>query len=119
VVSTPGGRVAYQGAFALDGVPGTGAPIILHFLASAGGQTGRLLPTGNALDRLDGVCVCCVDFANPIAMIAAAAVGKSGHESKQELDTDTAWLAELESLRRRAARLMAMAMMPGRDCPRS
>ncbi len=29
-------------------------------------------------------------------MLAAHSVGKTGHESKQELDADTAWLARIE-----------------------
>ncbi len=107
-VRTPGGRVTYHGDCAIDGVPGTSAPIDLRFVDPAGGMTGRLLPTGSALDVVDGVPVSCLDFANPVVMVRAADVGKSGHESKAELDADTAWLARLEQVRRCAARLMGL-----------
>jgi 2-methylaconitate cis-trans-isomerase PrpF len=107
-VRTPGGRVSYRGDCAIDGVPGTSAPIELTFIEPAGGMTGRLLPTGSALDVVDGVPVSCLDFANPVVMVRAADVGRSGHEGKAELDADTAWLARLERLRCRAARLMGL-----------
>ena len=117
-VRTPGGRVAYQGEFRLDGVPGTSAPIHLRFLDPAGGRTGRLLPTGKAMDVVHGIALSCVDFANPIVMVAAAALGKSGHEGKQELDADHPWLLRLEALRRRAAILMAMGDVAGLALPK-
>lgn len=117
-VCTPGGRVAYQGTFALDGVPGTSAPIELTFVDPAGGMTGKLLPTGSALDVVDGVPVTCIDFANPIVIAAAADLGKSGHETKSELDADSAWRARLEHLRRRAARLMGLGDVSAVELPK-
>ena len=117
-VRTPSGRVTYQGDYQLDGVPGTSAPIFLRFLDPAGGRTGRLLPSGNAVDHVDGIAVSCIDFANPIVMVAAAAVGKSGYESKQELDADTQWLVRLEALRCRAALLMDMGDVAGMGLPK-
>jgi 2-methylaconitate cis-trans-isomerase PrpF len=94
------------------------APIFLRFLDPAGGRTGRLLPSGNAMDHVDGIPVSCIDFANPIVMVAAAAVGKSGYESKQELDADTQWLVRLEALRCRAALLMDMGDVAGMGLPK-
>jgi 2-methylaconitate cis-trans-isomerase PrpF len=107
-VRTPGGKVTYRGDFRLDGVPGTCAPIALRFVDPAGGRTGRLLPTGNAVDAIDGIAVTCIDFANPLVLVAAADLGRSGHESKQALDADAPWLARLETLRRRAASRMGL-----------
>ena len=54
-VATPGGRVAYAGSAAIDGVPGTAAAVPLMFESIAGSMTGALLPTGNAVDVIDGV----------------------------------------------------------------
>lgn len=108
IVQTPGGRVTYDGAVRVDGVPGTGAGVLLKFLDGAGAKTGQLLPTGNAIDIIDGVAVSCVDFTTPMVLIAAVSVGKSGHESKAELDSDSALLARLEQLRLKAALLMGM-----------
>ncbi len=54
-VSTPGGRVTYEGDAVIDGVPGSAAPILMTFLDVAGAKTGRLLPTGQAQDEIDGL----------------------------------------------------------------
>ena len=42
-------------------VPGTAAPIELSFPNAAGARTGRLLPTGRPVDRIEGVDVTCID----------------------------------------------------------
>jgi 2-methylaconitate isomerase len=47
------GRAAVDGELAIPGVAGTGAPVRLDFLSPGGSATGRLLPTGAVLDRLD------------------------------------------------------------------
>ena len=118
VVQTPGGVVTYEGDVQVDGVPGTGAGIELHFLDAAGAKTGALLPTGRALDVVDGVPLSCVDFTTPMVLIAAASVGKSAHESKSELDADGPLLARLEQLRRAAALLMGMGDVSGKVLPK-
>ena len=118
VVQTPGGVVTYEGDVQVDGVPGTGAGIELHFLDAVGAKTGALLPTGRALDVVDGVPLSCVDFTTPMVLIAAASVGKSAHESKSELDADGPLLARLEQLRRAAALLMGMGDVSGKVLPK-
>jgi 2-methylaconitate cis-trans-isomerase PrpF len=117
-VCTPGGRVTYQGDCRLDGVPGTAAPILLRFLDPAGGKTGKLLPTGRAVDEIDGVRASCIDFANPMVAFAAAELGRTGHESKQELDADSAFLGRVEALRRKAALLMGLGDVAGSVLPK-
>ncbi len=52
---TPGGAVTYRGDAQIDGVPGTHAPIPLEFRDTAGSSCGALLPTGNAVDVIEGV----------------------------------------------------------------
>lgn len=108
-VPTPNCLLTYEGATRIPGVPGTGAGIVLHFIDPAGSRTGRLLPTGNATDSIDGVPVSLVDFAIPVVLIPAAAVGKTGYESKAQLDADGALLARIEHLRSKAASLMGLA----------
>ena len=118
VVHTPGGQVSYTGPFRLDGVPGTSAPIALHFIEPAGTRTGRLLPTGNAQDRIAGLPVTCIDFAIPIVFVKAASLGKSGHESRRELDEDAPFLHRLEEIRTAAARLMGLDPAPYLGVPK-
>lgn len=99
IIQTPGGKVTYAGDTRIDGVPGSGAPIILNFLDAAGAKTGRLFPTGKRIDVVDGISVTCIDFASPLVFVAAESLGRSGHESKQALDADTDLKARLESIR--------------------
>jgi 4-oxalomesaconate tautomerase len=118
VIQTPGARVTYDGDTAIDGVPGRGAPIVLNFLDAAGAKTGKLLPTGSAIDVIDGIEVSCVDFSTPIVFIAAASVGKTGYETKAELDADKDLFTQLEKTRRAAAALMGMGDVAGKVLPK-
>ena len=108
VVQTPGGSVVYEGDVAIDGVPGTAAPILLSFLDAAGAKTGRLLPTGRAVDRIDGLEATCIDMAMPMVLLRAADLGRTGHESAAELDSDAALVARLDAVRGEAGRLMGL-----------
>src|SRR3546814_10465809 len=63
VVQTPGGVVSYDGDTAIDGVPGTSAPVQMNFMDVAGSTCGKLLPTGNAIDIIEGIPVTCMDAA--------------------------------------------------------
>src|SRR5687768_1932741 len=47
------GKAAVSGDYRIAGVAGTGARIRLDFLAPDGAVTGKLLPTGNVVDRVD------------------------------------------------------------------
>ncbi len=107
-LSTPQGKVNHEGDCRLDGVPGSFAPLRLHFLDPAGTRTGVLLPTGKARDIISGVEVTCIDCAIPLAIVAAESLGKSGHESKEELDADRELSGRLKDIRLQAARLMGL-----------
>ena len=108
VVQTPDREVEYQGDAAIDGVPGTAAPIRLNFRNVAGGATGKLLPTGNLRDAFDGIEVTCMDVAMPVVMARADAFGLTGHESRQDLDSNTDFFARMESVRLKAGEAMGM-----------
>jgi len=92
----------------IDGVTEPAAPIKLTFLDALGAVTGKLLPTGNAVDRIDGIEASCVDMAMPVMIMAAEAFGKTGRETPQELDADKAMLKKIEALRLEAGRRMGM-----------
>ena len=108
-VATPGGRVSYEGETRIDGVPGTAAPVYLNFGDAAGAKTGRLFPTGRSTDVIQGLEVTCIDAAMPLMIVRACDLGKSGHETPAELDTDRAFMARLESLRVEAGTRMGFA----------
>lgn len=108
VVRTPGGRVEYAGDAAIDGVPGTAAPIYLNFMDVVGSNTGALLPTGRAIDVINGVEVTCMDVAMPVVMARASDFGLTGLESAAELDANRAFIDRMEPIRCEAGRLMGM-----------
>ncbi|MEK6594233.1 MAG: 4-oxalomesaconate tautomerase [Pseudomonadota bacterium] len=108
IVQTPDGKVTYAGNAAIDGVPGTAAPVKLNFKSAVGAVTGKLLPTGRPLDMIDGVEVSCVDVAMPMILMRAEAFGKTGHESAAELDADKELYKRMEAIRRKAGELMGM-----------
>jgi 2-methylaconitate cis-trans-isomerase PrpF len=100
--------VTYDGDAAIDGVPGTAAPVKLNFKSAIGSVTGKLLPTGRALDVIDGIDVSCVDVAMPMVLMRAEQLGKTGHESAAELDADRALFGRMEAIRCKAGELMGM-----------
>jgi 4-oxalomesaconate tautomerase len=108
ILSTPGAEVTYDGAAAIDGVPGTAAPVMQNFAGTVGSKTGRLLPTGQLSESIDGIEVTCIDVAVPMVIVPAEAVGKSGHESKAQLDRDAGLIARLERIRVEAGQRMGL-----------
>ena len=98
-VQTPGGVVTYAGEAAIDGVPGTHAPVPLEFRDTAGSSCGALLPTGNAVDVVDGVRVTLIDNGMPCVVMKAADVGITGYEDRDWLDANTELKARIEAIR--------------------
>ncbi len=98
-VQTPQGVVEYEGDARIDGVPGTAAPIPIDFLDVAGSSCGALLPTGHAIDIVDGVEVTCIDNGMPVVVLRAADVGKRGDESPEALEADAELKARIEKIR--------------------
>jgi 2-methylaconitate cis-trans-isomerase PrpF len=117
-VCTPDGKVTYEGDTAIDGVPGTAAPVGLTFLDAAGSKTGKLFPTGSTVDWLGDVPVTCIDMAMPMMLVEAAQLGKTGSESPAELDADQHFLQRLETLRLRAGLLMGLGDVTDKVIPK-
>lgn len=106
VLQTPGGRLTYEGNARIDGVPGTAAPIKISFLETEGSVCGTLLPTGRVVDVFDGVPVTCIDNGMPVVVIRAPDLGKTGYETRDELNADADLKARLESIRLQAGPAM-------------
>lgn len=107
------GKFNEAGDYAIDGVPGTGARILLRFVDPAGAVTGKLFPTGNRRDRFDipslgAVEVSCIDAANPFVFVRAESLGLAGTET-EELDRRTEIKSMLEAIRCRAAVQLGIA----------
>jgi 4-oxalomesaconate tautomerase len=98
-VPTPHGVVEYEGDSRIDGVPGTAAGISIDFLDVAGSSCGALLPTGNAIDEIEGVQVTCIDNGMPVVILDAADFGKTGEERPADLEADEELKRRLETIR--------------------
>ena len=99
LVPTPQGAVEYEGSTRIDGVPGAAAPIALEFLDVAGSSCGALLPTGNAIDTVDGIEVTCIDNGMPVIILRASALGVTGAETPAQLESNVTLAAKIEDLR--------------------
>lgn len=118
VVPTPGRRVEYAGTARIDGAPGTAAPILCHYLDTAGSACGALLPTGNLRDVVDGIEVTCLDNGMPVVLLRAADLGVTGYESPAELDAHAPLKARLESIRLQAGPRMRLGDVAAKVVPK-
>jgi 2-methylaconitate cis-trans-isomerase PrpF len=118
VVQTPYGRVLYDGGTAIDGVPGTAAPIKLTFLEAIGSKTGALLPTGAAREYIDNTPATLIDYAMPMVLLRASDLAIAGDESPEDLDANGPLLERLEVIRREAGRRMGLGDVAGRVIPK-
>lgn len=117
-VHTPGGRVRYDGEAAIDGVPGTAAPIPLMFQNIAGSMTGALLPTGNAVDIVEGVDCTLIDNGMPIVVMRATDFGLTGQESREDLDADADLKARIEKIRLAVGPMMNLGDVTEKSVPK-
>ncbi|MBM3716092.1 MAG: methylitaconate delta2-delta3-isomerase [Actinobacteria bacterium] len=111
-VPTPGGIFDESGDARIVGVPYAGLEVVLWFVDPAGRTTGRLLPTGLAAERIDGVPVTLVDAGAPVVIAEAEALGLTGLETPAEIDGRPELLRRIEGIRREAAVRMGLARTP-------
>jgi len=100
------GKVVTEGTYQINGVPGTGAEIKLHFMDPGGAITGKLLPTRNVVDKIlmengKTVDVSIVDAGNLAGFVRAEQVGLRGDELPAEIESRADILAALEEIRAR------------------
>lgn len=98
------GLAAVDGDLAIPGVSGTGSPVKLEFRDPGGATTGKLLPTGNAVDVLDvpglgKIRASLVDAANATVWINAKDIGLTGIELPEQIDADAAVMQKLSAIR--------------------
>ena len=117
-VKTPGGRVTYAGAARIDGVPGTAAPVPIAFRDTAGSSCGALLPTGRAVDVIDGVACTLIDNGMPCVVMRADAFGLTGTENPEELEANGDLRARLEAIRLKAGPMMALGDVSEKSVPK-
>jgi 4-oxalomesaconate tautomerase len=113
---TPGGTPRYDGHTAIDGVPGTAAPIVLEFTDQ--GPGADVLPTGNIRDEFGGISVTCVNKGMPVVVVEAASFGKTGYEPVAELEADEELQAKVQELRLEAGKAMGLGDVSGTTVPK-
>lgn len=110
-----GGLPVVEGEFVNPGVAGTGAPIRLDFSDPGGAVTGRLLPTGSAVDLLTHqalpgeIPVSIVDATNAVVFIAAESLCLTGYEPPDAIEGVPGLMERLEIIRRLASIRMCLA----------
>lgn len=117
-VSTPAGKVKYDGATQLEGVPGTAAGIPIEFRDTMGSTCGKLLPTGNVTDRIDGIDVTMIDNGMPCVILRASDLDLSGDETPAELEANAQLRGRLEAIRLRAGPLMNLGDVSDKAVPK-
>jgi 4-oxalomesaconate tautomerase len=117
-VQTPGGKVTYSGTAAIDGVPGTHAPVPLEFRDTAGSSCGALLPTGNAVDVVNGVAVTLIDNGMPCVVMKAEDLGITGYEDRDWLDNATDLKAKIEAIRLIVGPMMNLGDVKEKSVPK-
>lgn len=117
-VSTPNRQVSYVGDARIDGVPGKGAAVPIMFADTAGSSCGALLPTGNAVDVIDGLEVTLIDNGMPVVILRASDLGITGTETREELEANQELRAKLESIRLQAGPLMNLGDVRDKSVPK-
>jgi 4-oxalomesaconate tautomerase len=117
-ILTPGGRATYEGDARIDGVPGTAAPINIVFEDTAGSSCGALLPTGNAVDVIDGVECTLIDNGMPCVVMRASDFGLTGRESPKEIEANAELKARVESIRLKAGPMMNLGDVTENSVPK-
>jgi 2-methylaconitate cis-trans-isomerase PrpF len=112
-VPTSSGRASVDGDFAIPGVAGTRARILLEFADPAGAVSGSLLPTGQPRDDLqlaDGreITVSVVDAGNPTVFLRAADLGFGGIELPLDIEARTDATEVIEEARSIVAEKMGL-----------
>lgn len=105
-VKTPNKEIEYEGEARIDGVPGTASPIMIDVEDTAGSFCGALLPTGNPTDLINGVECTLMDNGMPVVAMRARDLGRTGYETRDELNADSELKDRIESIRIQAGHLM-------------
>ena len=117
-VQTPEGRVTYDGDAQIDGVPGTSAAIPIVFRDTAGSSCGALLPTGHAVDEVDGSRVTMIDNGMPCVILDGTAFGLTGDEAPDALDADDELKSKIERIRLLAGPMMNLGDVADKSVPK-
>ena len=117
-VPTPNAKVCYTGNAAIDGVPGTAAPIPIEFRDTAGSSCGALFPSGQISNVIDGFQVTLIDNGMPCVVLRATDLGIQGYEDPQTLEANQILRDRLEGIRRQAGLMMNLGNVSEKSVPK-
>lgn len=116
--SVADGTPVYEGETAISGVPHTAAAIHLDFEDLDGGSCGAMLPTGNAVDIVNGIECTLIDNGMPVVVLRADALDVTGAETPAELEADESLRSALESIRLAAGPMMNLGDVSDTTVPK-
>ncbi len=117
VVQTPGGVVTYAGDTTIGGVALPAAPVLVSFVDPAGAKTSGLLPTGKAVEEIDGCPVTLIDSAVPMMWARAGDLGVA-IPNEVPLDQDAELMSKLEKMRVEAGHRMGLGDCSAKVIPK-
>ena len=114
---TAAARTAFVGgrleSAIIPGVDGAWPGVDLFLHDPVGSKTGKLLPTGNVIDRIDGIEVSCVDVAVPMVIARASEFGRDVHDNIDTFDTDKRLMERLRAVWTQAGLRMGLKKRNG------
>lgn len=118
ILQTPNKKLTFKGNTKIDGVLGTSSPIVCNYLDIAGSICGKLFPTGNKKDIINGIDVTCIDNGMPVVLIPANQLGISGYESCEELTANKELRGKVEKIRLKAGEMMNLGNVKDKVIPK-
>jgi len=116
-IPTNNGKFEPQGNYSIPGVTGTGSKIRLDYLTPGGSTTGKLLPTGCIIEKLNVPGEGCFEVSMVDASAASVFIDSSkfsltNSESVIEVQSNKALMTTLEKIRRMASVAMGLSSTP-------
>jgi 4-oxalomesaconate tautomerase len=90
----------------------------LEFRDTAGSSCGALLPSGNAVDMIQGVAVTLIDNGMPCVVMKAQDLGITGYEDREWLDNASDLKARIEAIRLEVGPLMNLGDVKEKSVPK-
>lgn len=118
IMKTPNKKLSFVGDAKIDGVSGTSAPIICNYMDIAGSLCGKLFPTGNKKDIINGIEVTCIDNGMPVVLLKAQDLGISGYESCEELSSNESLRKKIEDIRLQVGSMMNLGDVTNKVVPK-
>ncbi len=114
---TAASRMNFVGGLAenavIPGVDGAWPGVDLFLNEPVSAKTGKLLPTGNAVDTIEGIEVSCVDVAVPMVIARASDFGRDAQDAIETFDTDKALMERLRAVWTQAGLKMGLKKRNG------